>query len=344
MRTKLAIASGMLLTLLATAARAQTFAFTYQGELKDAGDRVTGTYDFQFRLYATSVGGSQIGSESLSEDVPVQDGLFSTNINFGLSPFSGSTRWLEIGVRPGASTGGYQLLAPRQLLTPVPYALHSAAPWRTVTLGVSYPDGNVGIGIGSTEHRLDVGGRTRVRQNSPPTPDNTAGIWFHQAGTGDRAFIGMRDDNTIGLYGIGGGGWGAQMNVATGNLGVGTGTPAAKLDVRGDIRLGPSGQYFAPGSGENLRIVRGMVSQGGVVLGGTGFTAARQSTGWYLITFNPPFANTPTITTAAEYDAGSDLRFVQTQNPNASQTQILVGSSSGDWEDSAFHFIAIGPR
>jgi hypothetical protein len=36
-------------------------AFTYQGRLTDAGSPGSGTYDFQFILYDSAVGGSQVG-------------------------------------------------------------------------------------------------------------------------------------------------------------------------------------------------------------------------------------------------------------------------------------------
>ncbi|MET7900727.1 hypothetical protein ABZS86_04350 [Streptomyces sp. NPDC005355] len=58
---------------------------------------------------------------------------------------------------------------------------------------------------------LDVGRRMRVRQGS----DGSAGIWFCQ-NVGDRAFIGMLDDDTVGVYAGGGLGWGLRMNIKTG--------------------------------------------------------------------------------------------------------------------------------
>ena len=50
-------------------------------------------------------------------------------LGFGSDIFTGDTRWLEIGVRPGAGSGGdpYTPLSPRQLLTAAPYALYAPA-------------------------------------------------------------------------------------------------------------------------------------------------------------------------------------------------------------------------
>jgi hypothetical protein len=59
---------------------------------------------------------------------------------------------------------------------------------------------------------LDVGRRMRVRQGG----DGSAGIWFHQDSAGDRAFVGMLDDGTVGFWGVAGTGWGLQMDVEEG--------------------------------------------------------------------------------------------------------------------------------
>jgi hypothetical protein len=52
----------------------------------------------------------------------VTAGLFTVTLDFGPA-FAGSKRFLEIGVRPGASTGAYAPLSPRQELTASPNAL-----------------------------------------------------------------------------------------------------------------------------------------------------------------------------------------------------------------------------
>src|SRR5262245_52846251 len=115
-------------TLAVSSAGAATLgtAFTYQGRLTDAGAAATGAFDFQFILYDAAAGGSQVGPIVLKGDVAVAGSLFEVSLDFG-AVFSGSARWLEIGVRPGASTGGYSILSPRQELTPAPNALHAAS-------------------------------------------------------------------------------------------------------------------------------------------------------------------------------------------------------------------------
>ncbi len=112
-------------------------AITYQGKLSDGGASPTGSYDFQFILYNAAAGGAQVGSIVLKDDVPVSGGLFTVQLDFGAGIFGADSRWLEVGVRPGASTGSYTILSPRQPISPAPAALYSPAagsvPWSGVT-------------------------------------------------------------------------------------------------------------------------------------------------------------------------------------------------------------------
>jgi hypothetical protein len=99
--------------------------FTYQGRLYQAGVAQTGTFDLRFRLFPTDTAPTVLG-QFFTPNVPVTGGLFKVKIDFGLAAlFQGN--WLEIGVAPGGSGGPYTVLAPRQELSPSPYALISAA-------------------------------------------------------------------------------------------------------------------------------------------------------------------------------------------------------------------------
>jgi hypothetical protein len=98
-------------------------AFTYQGYLEDGGSPANGSYDLEFELYDAGVAGIQLGSTINLDNVNVINGLFTAELDFGDGLFGGGGRWLEIGVRPGASGGAFTLLTPRQELTPAPYAL-----------------------------------------------------------------------------------------------------------------------------------------------------------------------------------------------------------------------------
>jgi hypothetical protein len=106
---------------LAHAAQPVGSAFTYQGELRNAGQTTNGLYDFHFSLYDATSGGTQIGT-TLNATVTVTGGRFSANLDFGADAFQGDRRYLEIAVSPsGANT--YETLMPRQETTGAPYAI-----------------------------------------------------------------------------------------------------------------------------------------------------------------------------------------------------------------------------
>jgi len=88
------------------------------------------------------------------------------------------------------------------------------------------------FGKGGNGEALDVPRRMRVRQGS----DQSAGIWFHQnVGSGsDRAFAGMANDDHVGFWGNQGAGWGLVMNTSSGKVRVGSSAPPEQtLDVAG---------------------------------------------------------------------------------------------------------------
>ena len=103
-----------------------TSEFTYQGQLSYMSELADGSFDFQFSLYSASSGGTQIGSTNSLSGVTVSEGLFTVQLDFGSSAFDGNARWLEIGVRPSGG-GAYTTLAPRQEITPTPYAVFSGS-------------------------------------------------------------------------------------------------------------------------------------------------------------------------------------------------------------------------
>jgi hypothetical protein len=90
------------------------------------------------------------------------------------------------------------------------------------------------IGIGTTDpgYKLDIADRVRIREGAA----GTAGLWFFQTGpNADRAFVGMASDNHVGFFGNNGAAWGLVMNVSNGNVGIGTSTTGAKLEVGGTV-------------------------------------------------------------------------------------------------------------
>src|SRR5947209_1521801 len=87
------------LLLSASDASAQTSSFTYQGRLTDGGTPANGNYDFQFALFDSLSGGTQIGSTQTISTVSVVNGIFTVTLDFGAGSFPGANRFLEIGTK-----------------------------------------------------------------------------------------------------------------------------------------------------------------------------------------------------------------------------------------------------
>lgn len=105
-------------------------AFTYQGQLKKDESLMNGACDFRFSLWDAASDGTRIGAIQTKTNVGVSKGLLTIpDLDFGSGAFQGEARWLEIAVRCPAGTGNYQMLSPRQPLTPAPYALALPGLW-----------------------------------------------------------------------------------------------------------------------------------------------------------------------------------------------------------------------
>ncbi len=211
-------------------------AFTYQGRLNDGANPANGAYDLQFKLFDAASVGTQIGATASKNDLPVSGGLFTTDLDFGASAFDGQARWLEVAVRPGASTGVYTTLAPRRALLASPYATYSS---NTRGLNVS-PAGNRLTMTSSDPGYTDI-----LVGN---TTSGLAGIVFDAVDGnfegGDYAWINQR--NNLDLA-IGNHGDAARIIVKpNGYIGIGTTDPSGLLTVadsgpQTDIRVSNSG-------------------------------------------------------------------------------------------------------
>ncbi|MFO1487542.1 MAG: glycosyl hydrolase family 28-related protein [Verrucomicrobiota bacterium] len=102
-------------------ANAQGAAFTYQGKLDESGGPANGYYDLVFSLWTAPSGAAQVGGVLSNSAVAVSNGLFVVTLDFGAN-FPGSDRWLEVTVRKTGSPTAV-VLAPRQKITPAPYAI-----------------------------------------------------------------------------------------------------------------------------------------------------------------------------------------------------------------------------
>ncbi len=105
-------------------AAAQSTKFTYQGHFNDGGAPANGSYDLTFSLFNVSVGGIAVAGPLTNSPVAVSNGLFTAAIDFGAGIFDGTTYWLQIAARTNGG-GAFEELAPRQELTPTPYAIYA---------------------------------------------------------------------------------------------------------------------------------------------------------------------------------------------------------------------------
>lgn len=113
------------LTLLGTlGVQAQGSAFTYQGRLNESGAPANGLYDFRCQLYdkAGPPGDVLVSITVTNVAAQVTNGLFMLNLDFGPGVFNGQDRWLLVTLRTNGGAS-FQALAPRQQLTPSPYAI-----------------------------------------------------------------------------------------------------------------------------------------------------------------------------------------------------------------------------
>jgi hypothetical protein len=136
-----------------------------------------------------------------------------------------------------------------------------------------------------------------------------------------------------------------------GNLGIGTITPAERLDVRGNIKLGATGSDFAVGGLDNLRLVAGGVPAANSA-SGAGWNAVHvglADSGAYHVNFSPSFAASPVVTVTL-VDPPNDDNVICVRNVTAAgfdvQSRDIDPSASAGTtpQDCAFHFIAVGAR
>jgi hypothetical protein len=135
------------LPLVASAQGPVGTTFTYQGRLLQNNQYVNGNCDFQFGLYADPAGGAPLGSGVQTvTNVPLTNGYFTADLDFGVNVFAGDQRYLEVEVRCPAGAGGYTLLSGRVNLLATPYAIYAlntmtattalnvaSVPWNNIT-------------------------------------------------------------------------------------------------------------------------------------------------------------------------------------------------------------------
>ncbi len=218
---------------------------SYQGLLRNGGSQVDVPTDLIFRIFNQETLGTQVGNTVTLNDTPVSNGLVSVDLDFGVNPYtSAQPLWLEVVVE------GQPLS--RQQVTSAPFSL--------ATRGINVDAAeNVGIGTTTPTARLDVVGDIKssgivsakagaVRLDK--LASNSAGLYHSVAGqhveflgnnstqvaatdfltlaigVDDRALLNSNEFKLLS---------GHNLWVDGGDVGIGTGTPAEKLDVVGNI-------------------------------------------------------------------------------------------------------------
>lgn len=244
---------------LAASSFAQSSAFTYQGELTQDGVPANGAYDMRFRVFDAAVGGSAVGSIACVDNVSVSEGRFTALVDTVQQFAQQGARFIEIEVRQDsgltcANTTGYTTLTPRQEITPAPRAMtasfaHALAAPDGVPQQAVFVDnsGNVGIGTTTPTGRLHVvaptGGSTpgeggRIQGTAADVTNQSYLAFNNSAGTrmgfvgdgsaGDNAVFLAADSGDIVLNTQAG----RSLVVSpSGNVGIGTASPANKLHL-----------------------------------------------------------------------------------------------------------------
>jgi hypothetical protein len=217
---------------------AQGTAFTYQGRLHDSGVPANGTYHLQFTVYDSAAGANVMGGPLTGPPLPVTNGLFTVTLDFGTSVFTGPARWLQISVRTNGSAAAFTALTPRQALTPTPYAIFAAT-------ASNVASGSVVKSVNTLKDDVTLA----AGPNVTITPSGNTLTIASTAGVGG-------ETNSL---------WsrnGADAYYNAGNVGIGTATPASRLEVQGAVgavRINPDLLAIGSnGDGYELNLVGGV--------------------------------------------------------------------------------------
>lgn len=196
--------------------------FNYQGALNSGGAPANGVFDLEFYLFNVATSGTEVDMVTLN-DVAVNDGIFSVEIDFGHPVFMGDQYWLEVAVRAGASNGSYETLLPRQPINAVPYAMglvpgaivdgNAGGPNSAAITGIN-PSSSSGRGLEGIATTTSGNGQG-VRGEADSTNSQAIGVYGLLTNSGAQGAGVKGQNNGSTGYGV----WGQGGANATGVLG-----------------------------------------------------------------------------------------------------------------------------
>lgn len=129
------------------------------------------------------------------------------------------------------------------------------------------------------------------------------------------------------------------------NVSLGALPPTEKLHVVGNVKLGASGELFAPGAAQNLRIVTGAVNGSGGIVSGVGFFVTHTATGVFTVTFTPGFAAAPVVVSTLFESSDANDEIVSVHGVSAASFTVRLTDADEVVEvDQGFSFVAFGTR
>ncbi len=233
------------------------------------GQPANGVFDLSFGLFSAESGGTATATLQVN-DLAVTNGVFTAVLDFPAASFIGAPRWIGLSVRPGAATGAFTALTPRQPVTSTPYAIHAGTVNASGLIG-QVTDANLSATLSTP--------RAFTHPNNAFTGNgaNLTGLNASQLTTGTLPVarlapgsIGslLLQDGAVGSAQVANGSLTAQdlspsiglwnaisggVAIPTGRVGISTLTPGAALDVAGQLHIAQDGSIYSLGPRNTFR-------------------------------------------------------------------------------------------